>query len=233
MVLGVAVVMFASLVLSSVLNVVQTSSKGAEGIVGNLSWLWQILSIVVSIGLSTLILLVIFRTLPRCGVRLSEVWLGALVTAVGWEILKQGFAFYLGNFAKSASVYGTFGALFSLLTWIYLTGFILLVGSEFTSEYARAQRKLEGVQDVHDDGETVVPAGPSASARAWRASSLGDAAPPPLVPPPLPAPTPLRPTPPPVGDAGRAGVSIVGLAAVLAAGLGILLRGVRALSGRG
>ena len=173
MVLGVAVVLGASLVLSAVLTFVQTSSKGAEGIVGNLGWLWQIVGILVSILLSTGILLIIFRVLPRCEVRVREVWFGALLTAIGWEVLKIAFAFYLGNFANSASVYGTFGALFSLITWIYLTGFIMLIGAEFTSEYANALRKIENVKDVTPEG--VVPAtGPGPAARAWRSSHLSD-----------------------------------------------------------
>jgi membrane protein len=132
------------------------------------AWLIQILSILISIALDAGILLIIFRTLPRCRVSIGDVWVGAILTAVGWEILKQGFAFYVANFAGS-SIYGSIGSIFTLLTWIYLTGFLLLIGAEFTSEYARERGMIKLVTGKDVGGEPVnEPREPSPSARVWR-----------------------------------------------------------------
>ncbi len=173
MVIGVAVVLVLSTIVSAIVNFVLNGSEVVvSAVVGGknpfVAWGIQLITILVSILINAAILLVIFRVLPRCRVSIGDVWFGALLTAVGWEILKQGFAFYLGNFAGS-SVYGSIGSIFTLLTWIYLTGFLLLIGAEFTSEYARERGMLQIVTGKDVDGKPVeTPREPSPSARVWR-----------------------------------------------------------------
>jgi uncharacterized BrkB/YihY/UPF0761 family membrane protein len=87
---------------------------------------------------------------------------------VGWEILKQVFAFYLGNFANNTNIYGTLGAFFSLTTWIYLSSLLLLTGAEFTSEYARGLRLYEGQKIPAGARASAAGVNPSPAARAWR-----------------------------------------------------------------
>jgi membrane protein len=172
MVLSIAVVMLISLIVSAMLTFAQTTSnfflKTFLGGALDLAILWQILTALVPILLNTGILILVFRLLPRCLVRVREVWLGALLTAVGWEILKQGFAFYLGNFANNATIYGTLGAFFSLTTWIFLSSLLLLTGAEFTSEYARALRLYTGQKIPADAKASAAGVNPSPSARVWR-----------------------------------------------------------------
>ena len=72
---------------------------------------------------------VVYRFIPRTQVRGRTLRLAALVSAVLWEAAKIGFGFVtrsLGIF----SVYGpiAFGA--AMLTWIYVTAAIILVGAE-------------------------------------------------------------------------------------------------------
>jgi membrane protein len=72
---------------------------------------------------------VVYRFTPRTRVRGRTMRLAALVSAVLWEVAKIGFGFVtrsLGIF----SVYGpiAFGA--AMLTWIYVTAAIILVGAE-------------------------------------------------------------------------------------------------------
>jgi membrane protein len=159
MVIAVAVMLVLSTFISAVVNFVLSSSELVVGaVIGGknpmVAWFIQLLSILISIALDAGILVIIFRTLPRCRVTVGDVWLGALLTAVGWEVLKQGFAFYVANFAGS-SIYGSIGAIFTLLTWIYLTGFLLLIGAEFTSEYARERGMVKRVTGKDVGGEPV------------------------------------------------------------------------------
>lgn len=178
MVLSIAIVMFFSLILAAAIAFAQTTSnfflKTFLGGILDLAILWQILTALVPILLNTAILILVFRLLPKCEVRVREVWLGALLTAVGWEILKQGFAFYLGNFANNANVYGTLGAFFSLITWIYLSSLLLLTGAEFTSEYGRALRLYEGQKIPAGARASAAGVNPSPSARVWRGAKRNE-----------------------------------------------------------
>jgi membrane protein len=140
MVLGVAAVMVLSTAISAVLTGIQSTTSG---IIGNLSWLWEILNFLISLGLLAGVLAILYRSLPRCKVEWSDVWLGALITALLFGVLKYGFAFYLGNFAKYQAVYGALGAIIAVQTWIYLSSQVLLFGAEFCSEYAGERQDME------------------------------------------------------------------------------------------
>jgi membrane protein len=134
MVLALVVVLVLSTGLSTLLNAIQA---GAAGLIGEVAWLWQIVDVLVTTGVIAGIVAVLFRTLPQGGVTWREVWPGALLTAVGWELLRQLFAFYLGHFATYQAIYGTLGGIIALQTWIYLSAQVLLFAAELSSEYGR------------------------------------------------------------------------------------------------
>ncbi|HMA36949.1 MAG TPA: YihY/virulence factor BrkB family protein [Chloroflexia bacterium] len=152
MVLGVAVVLVISTVVSSILNGIQ---QGTAGIIGSFPWLWQILNLIVSIGLMTGVITILFRTMPRCKVNWGDVWPAALLTAVLWELLKQLFAYYLGHFANYQAVYGTLGSIIALQTWILFSSMILLFCAEVASEYAGERMDMESARAKAANDETA------------------------------------------------------------------------------
>ncbi|MET0262166.1 MAG: YihY/virulence factor BrkB family protein [Rariglobus sp.] len=91
----------------------------------------QIVNLVFSLGMITLLFAVIFRLLPDTRVRWRHVWLGATFTAVLFTIGKTGLGFYLAN-ASLASAYGAAGSLIVLLLWCYYAAQIIFFGAEFT-----------------------------------------------------------------------------------------------------
>ncbi len=63
-------------------------------------------------------------------------WLspGSLFASVAWLLLTLGFGFYVANFGNYNATYGSLGAVVVLLTWMYLSAYVLLFGAELTSE---------------------------------------------------------------------------------------------------
>jgi membrane protein len=59
---------------------------------------------------------------------------GSLLCAVGWLLLTLGFGLYVANFGNYNAAYGSLGAVVVLLTWLYLSSYILLLGAELNSE---------------------------------------------------------------------------------------------------
>ena len=59
---------------------------------------------------------------------------GSLFFAIGWVVLTLGFGFYVSHFGKYNVTYGSLGGVIVLVTWLYLSSFILLFGAEFNSE---------------------------------------------------------------------------------------------------
>lgn len=72
----------------------------------------------------------VFRLVPRRRLPVRRALRGALVSAVLWEVAKLAFAALtraLGTFAA----YGALAFAAGLLTWIYVTAAIILIGAEF------------------------------------------------------------------------------------------------------
>jgi len=72
---------------------------------------------------------VIYRYVPRTRVSVRAARSAALVSAVLWEVAKVAFGFFtraLGTF----SAYGPLAFAAGLLTWVYLTAVIILIGAE-------------------------------------------------------------------------------------------------------
>jgi membrane protein len=113
----------------------------------------QSLNLLLSLGVITLLLAVIFRLLPDTQVRWRHVWLGAAFTAVLFTAGKTALGFYLAH-ADVGSAYGAASSLIVLLLWCYYAAQIIFFGAEFTrvtdlSEGGRNFEKLD--HPVHRD----------------------------------------------------------------------------------
>ena len=47
------------------------------------------------------------------------------------------FVFYLENYAAYARIYGAIASVIVLLAWSYISGMIVIIGAEVSSEYER------------------------------------------------------------------------------------------------
>ena len=67
----------------------------------------------------------------------SWAWLtpGSVFSAVGWLLLTIGFGIYVAHFGNYNATYGSLGAVVVLLTWLYLSCYILIFGAELNSEF--------------------------------------------------------------------------------------------------
>jgi membrane protein len=66
-------------------------------------------------------------------------WLvtGAVLAIVLWLIGSALLSWYLSNFANYTATYGSLGAAIGLMTWMWLSAIIILVGAELNSEIER------------------------------------------------------------------------------------------------
>ena len=113
-------------VLGEAFSTLRTGSPDSQWLIG----------IVISPIISLTVFLFIYRYLPNTKVTFREVWPGALMTMACFEGWKQVFLWYTRSFPVFETVYGPVGALVALLTWIYISANILLVGALVTSRYS-------------------------------------------------------------------------------------------------
>src|SRR5437764_635475 len=71
----------------------------------------------------------LYCVIPNCAVRWRDGAVGAAVAAVAIEILKIGFAIYIGAIASYQTVYGAIAAVPIFLLWMYVTWVAVLLGA--------------------------------------------------------------------------------------------------------
>ena len=85
------------------------------------------------------IFLLLYKFVPNTKTHWHDIWAGAVLAAVFFEIARTLFIFYLEHFANYQLIYGTISSFVILLVWIYYSAFILILGAEFTFQHSRTQ----------------------------------------------------------------------------------------------
>jgi membrane protein len=80
--------------------------------------------------LEFLALTFLYWLIPNCAVRWRDAALGALVATAAIEILKIGFAIYIGAASYYQTVYGALAAIPIFLLWMYISWTAVLLGAE-------------------------------------------------------------------------------------------------------
>ena len=99
------------------------------------AFILQIINSVVSLVLISILFSAIYKVLPDVKLAWRDVLVGAVVTAVLFNLGKFLIGLYLA-YSAVASSYGAAGALIVVLLWIYYSAQIFLLGAEFTKTHA-------------------------------------------------------------------------------------------------
>ena len=91
MILGIGFLLLVSLGVSTVLNLLFAGTGG---------FLWQAVNVVASLFVYTLLFALIYKVLPDVKIAWKDVWVGALLTAVLFEIGRFLLGLYLGAAAS-------------------------------------------------------------------------------------------------------------------------------------
>src|SRR6185437_12736584 len=139
LVLAFAFLLLVSLLMTAAINALGERIDDVLPVGTAVAW---ILNFAISFGLIALLLAAIYRVLPDCDVEWRDVAIGTTVLLNIGEYL---IGLYLGS-AHVGARYGTAGSVIVLLTWIYYTVQIFLLGAVFTRDWSehhgsRARKK--------------------------------------------------------------------------------------------
>jgi membrane protein len=99
--------------------------------------LWMVLQYPIAFVLLVLAFFMIYRFLPNLKQSAKQILVGSLVATVLWLVVTLLFRLYVTNFGSYNKTYGTIGAVIVVLTWMYLTMLVILVGGELNAELHR------------------------------------------------------------------------------------------------
>ena len=171
LILGLAFLLIVSLTVSAA-----TAALGSidSGVLPGGELVIHALNTIVSVAITTALFAMIFKLMPSAHIAWRDVWIGAGVTAVLFEVGKLLIGLYLGK-SSFAQAFAAAGSLVVLLAWVYYAACIFLLGAEFTKAYAdehgshAAKRAMHGTETSAAAGIPAQVPGAPAMAREEKA----------------------------------------------------------------
>jgi len=127
-----------------------------------------------------------YYVLPDVRQKFKFISPGSVVGTLVWFLASWSFGIYVSHFASYDVTYGSIGGVIVLLTWFYITGFLLLMGGEMNAilEDASPDGKESGARAADqapppaDERPSAMPAGAVDSANVAERSHGGKSPPP-------------------------------------------------------
>jgi len=111
--------------------------------------LWPYIHWSIAIGFTILAVEVLYFLAPNVKQRFLATLPGAILAVGCWLALSYLLGLYFRHFATFNRTYGTLGAGIALMTWLYWTGFAMLVGAELNCELAKISA-LGKIEEKHE-----------------------------------------------------------------------------------
>jgi membrane protein len=115
----------------------------------------QGLNFVVSLALISVLFAAIYKVLPDKKLEWRDVGVGAVATAILFNLGKFLVGLYIGSSAIASS-YGAAGGLIIVLLWVYYSAQIFLLGAEFTKVYAGRHGSQQAGAEVDERRRVIV-----------------------------------------------------------------------------
>ncbi|HET6572233.1 MAG TPA: YihY/virulence factor BrkB family protein [Fimbriiglobus sp.] len=143
MVCGLAFLLLVSLAASALMSGLSAALR--EWLPESVGLLW-VGDVLLTVVLTYLLFVMIFKVLPDVSVSWTDVWIGAGITTLLFMVGKYAIGLYLGRVAVG-NPFGAAGSFVVLLTWFYYSSLILIFGAEFTHVYATRHGTRSGRND--------------------------------------------------------------------------------------
>ncbi len=124
-----------AILLLATFSVSQRFTEWVEAILGGTAgsrWTLGLAGYGVTVLISTLLLWILYTTVPNVRVAARPALVGAFLAAIVWELGKWGFTQYIAYSTAYARFYGSLALLPLFLLWVYVTWLITLFGLQVT-----------------------------------------------------------------------------------------------------
>jgi membrane protein len=152
----VGVVLVLSVVVSGVVTALSDQVLGWLGLDVALKPLLTVLAIAVGLAANSLLFFAIFKILAEHETPNRSLWSGALLGAVGFEVLKQAATYLIGA-TKGQPAFAVFGIALVLLIWINYFSRVVMYAAAWahTSREAREAREAHAVAEQTVEGPQI------------------------------------------------------------------------------
>ncbi|WP_019551995.1 YihY/virulence factor BrkB family protein [Propionispira raffinosivorans] len=91
---------------------------------------WGIVRYAIPLPLMLLTFYLLYAYVPNKKLKSTYIILGSIFASGGWLSASLLFSFYVNMFTNYEKIYGSIGGIIALITWLYLSTLIILIGGE-------------------------------------------------------------------------------------------------------
>ena len=95
--------------------------------------LWSILNYSFPILFTFIVFMFLYIVGPNLKLKAISILPGALFSTISWTLVSRIFGYYIDHFSSYIKTYGTIGAFMAFIIWLYITGYILIIGAEINA----------------------------------------------------------------------------------------------------
>ncbi|HEY8889704.1 MAG TPA: YihY/virulence factor BrkB family protein [Clostridium sp.] len=131
--IGITIMIILSFIMIVFGKTIGTYVFGLVGAKSLFSIVWSFLRYAIPLTVMIITFSLIYVYVPNRKLKFNNVILGTIFTTVGWVTASVLFSFYVNNFGNYEKVYGSLGGVIALISWLYISTLIILIGGELNS----------------------------------------------------------------------------------------------------
>ena len=106
---------------------------GQFGLESQFKWVFSLIKVVLPLIITFIVFVTLYAIAPNIKLKFKSVIPGALFATIVWIGASFLFGYYVSNFGNYSKTYGSIGGVIVLMLWLYLTGFIIIIGAQINA----------------------------------------------------------------------------------------------------
>ena len=111
--------------------------------------LWSVLNYSFPILFTFIVFVFLYIMGPNLKLKAISILPGSIFATVSWTLISRLFGYYIDHFSSYIKTYGTIGAFMAFIIWLYITGFILIIGAEINAIFHNYRVEHRVFEETH------------------------------------------------------------------------------------
>lgn len=111
--------------------------------------LWSVLNYSFPIIFTFIVFVFLYIMGPNLKLKAISILPGSIFATVSWTLVSRLFGYYIDHFSSYIKTYGTIGAFMAFIIWLYITGYILIIGAEINAIFHNYRVEHRVFEETH------------------------------------------------------------------------------------
>lgn len=111
--------------------------------------LWSVLNYSFPILFIFIVFVFLYIMGPNLKLKAISIIPGAIFSTISWTLVSRLFGYYIDHFSSYIKTYGTIGAFMAFIIWLYIIGYILIIGAEINAIFHNYRVEHRVFEETH------------------------------------------------------------------------------------